>query len=366
MEEREAYISLNMMERVGPVSVRSLVSALGSATAIFEAGPQDLAAVPEVSRDVVQAIINQRHALDWRQEMSRAASQGVRIVTWVDEEYPEPLRAIHDPPLALYVRGTLRASDRQSIAVVGTRRPTHYGREIAAQLASQLARAGFTIVSGMAEGIDAAAHRAALKSNGRTLAVLGGGMNRLYPPSHAELSEAIAAAGAVLSEFPMDRPPDRTTFPIRNRIVSGLSKGVVVVEAGLKSGAMITARMALEQGRQVFAVPGRVDSSASQGCHALIREGAPLVTGAADILSEFEILLPAVGTSFQEARSRPQLSAEEAVILDCLSGGEMDVDTLIRSSGLSAAAVNALLVSLEMKRLVRVLPGRMVELAVKS
>ena len=362
MNEREAYIALNMMEKVGPVGVRSLTAVLGSAQAIFTCSREDLLQARGVGPELAKAILAQRESLDWQGEIDRAAQAGVRIVAQVDEDYPEALRTIHDPPLALYVRGTLAGRDRHAIAIVGTRHPTHYGAEVAERFGAQLAQAGFTVVSGLAEGIDTRAHLGALKVNGRTLAVIGSGMDCLYPPSNRDLAERIAGHGAVLSEFPFGRQPDRTTFAIRNRIVSGLSKGVVVVEAGLKSGALITANQALDQGRNVFAVPGRIDSHPSQGCHALIRKGAALVASVEDILEGFEFLLdlPA-GQPARPAGPQPILTPDEESVVRQLEGGGQDVDSLIRLSGLNAASISSLLITLEMKRVVKMLPGRRVE-----
>jgi DNA processing protein len=294
-------------------------------------------------------------------EVRRAEEQGVRILTVLDSEYPAVLKEIHSPPLALYVRGALESRDRHAVAVVGTRHPTHYGMETAGKLAFLLAQAGYTVVSGLALGIDTAAHEGALKAKGRTLAVIGGGMEKLYPPSNAKLADAIAGSGAVLSEYPMARSPDKTTFPVRNRIVSGLSLGVLVIEAGRTSGALQTANQALEQGRAVFAVPGRIDSPASWGTHELIKNGARLVTGLEDILSEFEDLVARpVGRVAATARPAARVEGLEASILDLLCKGETDVDSLIRSSGAGAADVNSTLICLEMKKLVRMLPGRVV------
>lgn len=364
MTEREAYIALNMMDRVGPVSVRSLCQALGSVAAVLVADAGALAQAEGVGRATAQAIVEARGRIDVAGEERRADAAGARIITPVDIEYPEPLKEIHDPPLALYVRGALEGRDRHAIAVVGTRRPTHYGQRCAEMLAGQLARAGMTVVSGLALGIDTAAHRGALQSQGRTLAVLGGALDCLYPPANATLADRIAEQGAVLTEFPFGRRPDKTTFPMRNRIVSGLSMGVLVVEADLRSGAIITTREALEQGRAVFAVPGRIDSPASRGCHVMIREGARLVTGVEDVLAEYEFLFRARGAPGGEKRdTNVPLSAEEQAIMDHLVRGEQPVDALIRESGLAPGRVSALLIGLEMKKMVRMLPGRLVEKA---
>jgi DNA processing protein len=284
-------------------------------------------------------------------------------VTQIDEEYPAVLAKIHDPPLALYVQGRLESRDRHAVAVVGTRRPTHYGRETAGALAYGLAKSGMTVVSGLARGIDTEAHRGALKARGRTLAVMGGGLDRVYPPENAGLAREIAEQGAVMTELPFGRAPDKTTFPMRNRIVSGLSMGVLVVEAGPTSGAMITAREGLEQGRSVFAVPGRIDSPASKGCHDLIRGGARLVAGVEDVLQEFEFLVAPGATGAASVPSMPELSEDEQRLVNALQEGEQHVDALIRQCGMAPADVNALLLGLEIKRVVKTLPGRLVALA---
>jgi DNA processing protein len=363
---REAYIALNMIPGVGPVGVRSLVSVLGGPEAIFEAGADDLRRAPGVGRELAAQILNQRDKIDVSREVGQAEQLGARLVTQVDAEYPKPLLAIHDPPLALYVAGTLESRDEHAIAVVGSRRTTHYGSETAERLACQLAQSGFTVVSGLARGIDTAAHRGALKGHGRTLAVLGGGMNCLFPPENAELAKAIVAQGAVITEYPLGREPDKTTFPYRNRIVSGLSLGVVVVEAGVTSGAMITAGQAAEQGRTVFAVPGRVDSIGSQGPHRLIKDGARLVETVEDILQEYDQLIPQTPQAAQGSAAAPRFSEDEARVLALLEDEkELDVDSLIRQTGLGAAAISSLLIGLEMKRAVKMVPGHRVVLRQK-
>jgi len=366
MNEREAYIALNMMERVGPVVVRSLAEVLGSAAAVFEADEKALMRARGVGRELAAAIGRQRQTVDVAAELQRASEADARVVTPLDDEYPAPLREIYDPPLALYVRGELLQRDRHAVAVVGTRRPTHYGRSVAEQFAMQLASAGMTVVSGLATGVDTVAHQAALKAKGRTIAVLGSALDCLYPRENAGLAGDVAKQGAVLSEFPFGRKPDKTTFPMRNRIVSGLSMGVLVVEAGMKSGARITADQALEQGRSVFSVPGRIDSPASAGTNDLIKRGAKAVTCVDDVLQEFECLfrpseLAALGG---DGRSRPRaaLTPEEQRLVDLLADGEQNIDELIRGSGLNPARAGALVIGLEMKKVVRTLPGRIVEL----
>ncbi len=363
MTAREAYITLNRIEGIGPVRVRALVEALGSPEAVLSAPESALSAVRGVGPKVAENIVSQREGLDAGREESAAAKLGARLVTPVDAEYPAVLKTIYDPPLCLYVRGTLEKQDEQALAVVGTRRSSHYGAAQAERLAYLASKAGFTIVSGLARGIDTVAHRAALKAGGRTLAVLGGAIDKLYPPENRELAGQIADNGAVISEFPLGREPDRTTFPYRNRVVSGLSKGVLVVEAGLDSGAMNTAEQALEQGRSVMAVPGRVDMDGARGPHRLIQNGARLVEDLPDILKEFEFLFPpderARLVRQQDARQRLTLApAEESVVRALWTEPELDFDVLIRKTGLSSAQLMTLSMQLEMKRVIRRLPGR--------
>jgi len=366
MTEREAYIALNMMEKIGPVSVRALVTSLGSASAIFDASDDVLRKSVGVGPALAASIVSQRDDIQdaLSAELERAEGSDTHIITPLDSEYPAALQKIHDPPLALYMRGRLLPIDRHALAVVGTRRATHYGMDVTRNLSYQLAKAGVCVVSGLALGVDTAAHEAALHAGGRTIAVIGSGFDHVYPEENGELANKIAANGAVLSEFPFARQPDKTTFPMRNRIVSGMSAGVLVVEADFKSGAIITANQALSQGRTVFAVPGRIDSRRSAGTNALIKDGAYLVTGASDILEHFEMLLPkSFGSESQATQIRQvALSADEQTVVLALEKGEMGIDQLIRETGIATASVSSLLIALELKRVVRVLPGRKVEL----
>jgi DNA processing protein len=360
---REAYIALNMMQGVGPVSVRTLAQALGSPEAILAAERDALLAVRGVSGEIINQIVRQRDRLDVALEEQRAGAAGARLVTPVDAEYPKRLQAIYDPPLALYVQGTLQARDEQSVAIVGSRRTTHYGLETAERLAVELARSGVTVISGLARGIDTVAHQGALKGGGRTLGVLGGGLDCMFPPDNADLAARMAGQGAVISEYPFGRQPDKTTFPVRNRIVSGISLGVVVVEADVTSGAMITARQAMEQGRTVFAVPGRIDMAGSRGPNRLIRDGARLVESVDDILQEFEMLIPRPARKAGTEGAGPRLTADEAALVGLLKDdGEMEIDQLIQVSGRPAADISVMLLGLEMKRAVKMLPGQRVAL----
>lgn len=360
MDLRQAYIALNMMQGVGPVTVRTLASHLGSVTAIFEADKPALMAVPGVGREVVVKILEQRSHLDVDQEEEVAAALGARLITPVDAEYPNRLLQIYDPPLALYIQGSLQSRDEHGVALVGSRRTSHYGLETAERLGHQLAQSGVTVISGLARGIDTAAHKGALKGPGRTVAVLGGALDCMFPPENADLARRIAGHGAVLSEYVMGRQPDKMTFPVRNRIVSGLSKGVVVVEADVSSGAMITANQAMEQGRTVFAVPGRIDMFGARGPHKLIKSGAKLVEGVEDILEELGCLIPRSAVNERGSVLASLTEAEAGLVTIIAESGEVDLDTLIRRTNRKSSEVSALLLGLELKRVVKMLPGQRV------
>jgi DNA processing protein len=362
MDSREAFIALNMIEGVGPVRVRQLLEHFGEAPAILSASASQLEQVYGIGPEIADTIANWEKTVDLTGELKRIEQFGCNIVVQTDENYPELLKQIYDPPTVLYVKGTLLPRDKNSIAMVGSRMTTHYGIEIARKLAYQLAYIGVTVVSGGARGIDTAAHQGALNSKGRTIAVLGTGINLVFPAENAELFERIAATGGVISQFPFNRPGDKQTFPIRNRIVAGMTLGTVVVEANLTSGALITANMAVENGRQVFAVPGRIDSPRSKGCHDLIKKGAKLCESAEDILTEFEYLFP----SSNRPKSQDQgelpafaLTENEQKIYDLIEKEEKNIDEIIRHSGLAASTVSATLLGLEMKRIIRQLPGKM-------
>ncbi len=366
---REALIVLNRVPGMGPARSRALCQAFGGAGAVLEASAWELGRVRGVGEKVAGAIREAAERFDVGREEAAARSCGARIVTQADGDYPEVLRELCDAPLCLYVRGELKGWEGRARGVVGTRRESHYGLAQAERLAYGAAKAGFAIVSGLARGIDTAAHRGALKAGGRTLAILGGALDKLYPPENAALADEIADGhGAVISEFPMGRSPDRTTFPYRNRIISGLSKGVLVVEAGLSSGAMQTADHAAEQGRSVFAVPGRVDMDGARGPHRLLKDGARLVEGVDDILKEFEFLFPKPVRDevLQEMDARQQVRlspAETAVVRALWRDAEVDQDVLVRRTGLSAGQLLVVAMQLEMKRIIRRLPGRKMALA---
>ncbi len=361
MTERDAYIALNLFDGIGPVRVRALLDALGSASAILTAGVEELTEARGVGRTLAESIRSQAGETDPREELRKAKDLGAHIVSFVDDDYPAALKSIHDPPLALYVKGNLLPADQHAIGIVGSRSCTHYGTQVADRLSFQLAKQGYTVVSGLARGIDAAAHLGAIKGKGRTLAVMGTGIDQVYPPENKDLAASIVENGALLTEFPIGFKPTRQSFPQRNRIISGLSKGVLVVEAAKGSGAMQTVDEANAQGRLVFAVPGRIDNPSAGGCNFLIKNGAKLVEDVDDILDEFEYLIPPNPAGREDpefAKPKVQLNDSETRILEVLGREEMSQDEIIRASGLAASVVATCLLTLEMKRQVQSLPGR--------
>jgi DNA processing protein len=364
MDTREAFIALNLIDGVGPVRARSLLEFFGEAPKILSAKPGELMRVPNIGPDTAAKIAGWETSVDLAGELKRIADYGCHVLTLADTNYPPLLREIYDPPLVLYVQGELTDRDKNAVAMVGSRQTTHYGLETARKLGYQLAYTGVTVVSGGARGIDTAAHQGALSAKGRTVAVLGTGINIVWPPENVELYQRIAANGAVITQFPFNRPADKQTFPIRNRIVAGMTLGTVVVEANMTSGSLITANFATEYGRQIFAVPGRIDSPRSKGCHDLIKKGAKLCEGVEDILSEFEYLFPASNKppTASETGVLPALELngnEQLVYAAVNEREEQSIDEIIRASGLPSSAVNVALFSLEMKRLVKQLPGKM-------
>ena len=364
MDSREAFVALNLIEGVGPVRVRSLLEYFGDAPAILTASKHQLMQVRSIGDEIAENISGWEKSIDLAGELKRIADYGCHVLISSDENYPELLRQIYDPPICLYVKGELTAKDKNAVAIVGSRQTTHYGIETARKLAYQLAYVGVTVVSGGARGIDTAAHQGVLAAKGRTVCVLGTGINLVFPTENKDLFERIAENGAVITQFPFNRPADKQSFPIRNRIVAGMTLGTVVVEANLSSGALITANMAVEAGRQIFAVPGRIDSPRSKGCHDLIKKGAKLCESCEDILSEFEYLFPTSNKppTLNEDGSLPalELSENEQKAFDALRlDDERTIDEVIRASGLPSSAVSVALLSLEMKRVVKQLPGKL-------
>lgn len=356
MDRETAYVVLNLLPGIGPARVRTLLDRFGSAPAILSTSLSNLSET--IGSKLGGAIYKWREEVDLDAELGKIEGAGVKLITWECASYPQLLLQTSGPPILLYVRGELTARDDHALAIVGTRQISHYGRECTQQFGFQLAHAGYTIVSGLARGVDTAAHEAALAANGRTIAVLGSGLAKLSPPENAPLADRIAQNGAVISQFPMDYNADRQSFPIRNRVVSGMCYGVLVIEGTQNSGSMITANQANEQGRLVFAVPGQIDRPNAAGPNRLIQDGAKLVTRAADILEELgDSFLPAP----EPTRPAVQLEGNERLVYDALSDEPSSIEVLVTKTGLSSAQVSATLMKLEMSRFARQLPGSLFE-----
>lgn len=350
MDDVLFWLAFIRVPGLGPILRKRLLDRFGSPKAVFGASEAELWEVEGMTRRAVEALKATDPIKEGRELAERVESLGLWVLTLESPQYPRILREIPDPPAVLFVRGGM--ADSPAVAIVGSRRCSSYGRDFARRLARGLAQAGVTVVSGGARGIDTEAHLGALEGGGRTVAVLGSGHDRPYPAENRGLFERIAERGAVVSEFPPGTPPERWNFPQRNRIISGLALGVVVVEAPAKSGALITASLALEQGRSVFAVPGLPGSWTSQGTHRLLREGARLIEGPEDVLEE---VLPQFEPPREEA---PALGPEEERVLEVLRGGPRSLDQICRELGMPVAEVIGLLTRMELKGVVRQLPGR--------
>lgn len=364
MTAQEALVALNMLPKIGPIRVRRLLGAFGdNPVNILGASKDKLMRVDSIGEETAKILQGWQDHADPIAELREAGERGISVVTQDDEDYPAPLRDAYDPPLLLYVWGKLEARDRHSISVVGSRRATHYGTQATKKLSYQLSQAGFTIISGLARGIDTAAHEAAVAANGRTIAVLGSGLAKLFPPENLALAEKIASGfGAVVSEFSLHTSPDKQTFPMRNRIVAAWARAVLVVECPAWSGSLITANLASEYGKPIFAVPGPIDKPTSAGCNQLIRDGATLVADAShllDDLGELPFARPAaLAKSTTDTSELPiELPAEEATVFAAVTADESPVDRIIERCGLPAHVVTATLMKLEMRRLVRAFPG---------
>ncbi|MBQ7590866.1 MAG: DNA-processing protein DprA [Verrucomicrobia bacterium] len=382
MTSLEAHIALNMIDGVGPATYAKLRAALGDAVNIFSATESQLSGIAGINADTVAAILNWEKTIDLAAEIRRIQNAGCHIILKEDEEYPKLLKEIYNPPFLLYVRGQILPQDHNSIAIVGSRLTTYYGIETAQKFAQQLAYAGITVVSGGARGIDTAAHWGALNSKGRTISILGNGINVVYPAENVKLFEEISQNGAVISQFPMNLPGNRSTYSIRNRIVAGMTLGTLVVEATQTSGALITSGLAAEMNRQVFAVPGNINSPQSSGCNRLIKEGAKLCDDIQDILSEFEYI-----SGFRSSSARQQdeqkektpvqeeipftlpttatvplnikLTPQETAVLAAITYEEQHIDALIQKTALPTHVVLSALCGLELKKQVQQLPGKL-------
>jgi DNA processing protein len=359
LTELQALIVLNALPNIGPITLNRVLAELGGdPRAVFAAGRRRLETVKGVGPVIAETIETWRDFVNLESEEAKMAKSGADFITPKDTGYPRLLREIHDPPIGLYRKGRYEFG-QPCVAIVGSRRTTLYGQAVAKKFGAELARLGFCVVSGLARGIDTAAHDGALSVGGKTAAVLGAGIDIIYPPENLELYRRITTEGAVLSEFPFGRRADRQSFAMRNRIVAGMSEATIVVESDVDGGAMITARFAGEQGRLIFAVPGRIDQNTSAGCHQLIRDGATLMTSVDDLLNELSYLdglrpSPIGAKPAEVAAGRPaNLSADEARVFECFRGGAiLSPDALTNATGLTPAQLSATLMMLELKRLV--------------
>ena len=344
------WLGFNLVPGIGPARFEALQRYFGSLETAWAASGASLRAAG-LPRDAVESLQYRRDRLDLVSELRRVQQAGVSLLTLKDELYPPLLREIAQPPPLIYVRGGISSEDRFAVAIVGTRRATVYGTDVAKRLAGGLAENGVTIVSGLALGIDGAAHRAALEAGGRTLAVLGCGLDYVYPSRHRQLARQIGQAGALITNYPMSSKADAANFPPRNRIISGLSLGTIIVEAGERSGALITLRYALDQGRETFCVPGNIFSRASFGTNAALQRGeAKLVTKVQDVLEELNLTMVVEHNEVREAVPETEM---ESKLLTCLERGQMHIDDLVRDTGIPTAAISSTLMMLELKGLVR-------------
>jgi DNA processing protein len=355
MNDKLYWLALNMIPGVGPVSFRKLLARFHDPERIFAASVHELASVEGIAQKTVQAIKEFSASKMSAEELTKVSDLGADIVTLRDARYPKNLLEIYDPPPVLYVRGGLDAADTLQIAVVGSRRGSSYGRAVTKRISRELGEAGVTVVSGLARGIDTCAHLGALEARAKTIAVLGCGVDTVYPPENKKLFFDIIKSGAIISEFPLGTSPDGKNFPRRNRIISGLSLGVVVVEATADSGSLITATHALEQGREVFAVPGNVGMATSRGTNRLIKQGARLIEEAQDILTE---VLPQYSGA-AEKESLPPLTSAEGGVLQHLSHTPLHIDEICRLARMEIQRVSTILLELELKGVISQMSGKL-------
>jgi DNA processing protein len=353
MDDRKYWIGFNLIKGIGAVRMQGLVAYFGDLGSAWRADPADLAEAGLGSK-VIERVVQAREKVDLDQLWAKIESQGIKILTWQDEAYPQRLKEIDQPPPVLYIRGEYLPDDLFAVAIVGTRRVTPYGRQITEEISSYLAANGMTVISGLARGVDVIAHQAALKAGGRTIAVLGSGVDRIYPPEHRGLAEKMMERGAIISDYAPGTPPDASNFPPRNRIISGLSLAVVVVEAGETSGALITAEFAAEQGREVFAVPGSILAPQSKGTNKLIQSGALPLLSASDLMQALDL----TRAGEQKAARRILPSDEtEARLLNVLGSEPLHVDEIRNQAELPIEKVSATLALMELKGMVRQVGG---------
>ena len=356
MSDIRQWIGLSMVHDIGPVTSRKLLASFGNPENIFKADTDSLMSVKGISRERVENIRKFSQWDEVEKYVGIMDKKGISAVPYQDDRYPEVLKNVEDTPLVLYMKGEYHPDDRFAIGVVGSRKHTHYGESVTQRIAGELSAAGFTVISGLARGIDTLSHKAALAAGGRTIAVLGSGLDVCYPPENRGLTERIVSSGCVLSEFLPGTMPNKENFPRRNRLISGLSLGILVVEATDNSGSLITAGYALEQNKEVFAVPGNITSRNSEGTNKLIKQGAKIVLKTDDIIEELAPVLK--GYIRTELKERAQLEGEENRLCTMLSREPKHVDLISRESGLSVNQLLNLLLSLELKGIVKQASGK--------
>jgi DNA processing protein len=355
LEDRAYWLGFHLVPGIGATRLARLVETFGGLEAAWQASFDDLRAAG-LSERAARSLVSHRGTIDLDAEWQKVEQAGAQVLTLADDAYPRLLREIASPPPVIYVRGELQQSDEVAVGIVGTRRATSYGREMARRLSSGLARAGVTVISGLARGIDGIAHSVTLETGGRTLAVLGSGVDQIYPPEHRKLAEQIMQSGALVSEFPIGTRPEASNFPVRNRLISGMSLGVIVVEAPRRSGALITATFAADQGRTVFAVPGSALSQASEGTLQLLRDGAALAGEVEDVLSELN--LERRQLAMETRQLLPAASDEERAVLEFLQAEPRHIDEIALDLGLNISHLSALLLQMQLKGLVRETGGQ--------
>lgn len=361
--ETELLITLNSVRGIGAVLFQRLMFFFGSLKSIACAREKDLQRIPGIGQIIAADMVRAFKTNAGQQEKELARKNDTAIITYLEDTYPAQLRTTANFPLAIYVKGKIQPEDECAIAVIGSRKATYYGKSTAERFGYALAQHNICVVSGLARGIDTCAHQGALNAKGRTIAVLGSGLLRIYPEENAGLADKISRNGALISELPMNTPPDPRNFPQRNRIVSALSYGILIIEAPLKSGALITTEWALEQGKEVFAVPGKIDSDASKGCHAMIKQGAKLTESVDDIVEELAprfakfCRFSDVNSGLKKQPGKADLTEHEGLILSLLDSDSMHIDEIIRASNLPAQTASAALLGLELKKLARQLHG---------
>jgi DNA processing protein len=359
-DSRVDWLALHLVPGLGNVAFKKLLERFGDPAEVFRARAADLARVEGLRKQAVEGIVQRRFSQDPQSVLRELEKHEARIVVFPDPGYPEPLRDIHDPPMVLYTKGLDMPGKATFVGMVGSRNPTPYGVKTAENLAQGLARRGLGVVSGLARGIDSAAHWGCVEGRGFSVGVMGTGIDSIYPPSNKKLFEVMIEKGAVITEFPLKTPPEPKNFPIRNRLISALSRGVIVVEATMKSGSLITASVALEQGREVFAVPGSVHSFKSKGCHFLIKQGAKLVENADDVLDELGLnyAYASKKDSFTEP-ALPPLEENEKKVYELLGDYPVHIDDIVREGNMDPGTASAVLMRMELKGIVRQLPGKL-------